>query len=541
MFACEHEGVDPDLIVTAKGIADGMPLSAVTGRAEIMDASQPGGLGGTFGGNPVACAAAIAVFEAIEEEGLLAEGRRIEATLTAGLDRLQAKYDTSGGRGGSNQLGTAGRARNPSSAVAVRPLTHSSVSRAAARRAFRWDCHQREACAFASRKGILVSCTWARPRRGQDLPGEPTSPDLLRHQEAEWSRRSHQPLLTMQLKLSCSAAALLFFLGATPLAMAQPAGSAPDPTTPEGKRAEGKVRYERGAEAYAKGRFTDAIDLFLEADALAPSAALSFNIARAYEKIGDGAQTLRWYRDFRRRAPDAKNGPEVDQRIAVLEKELAKKGVQQLTILTSPAGATVIVDDQPVGVTPFTGQFPPGRHRVVTSLRGYADTAQDVELSADHARDLNIPLIPDTRPPAAAGHAPDPAAPLGSTSAPIPASNEPDRPAGPRFGIWPWIGLGAGAVALGGAGAFELARRGAERDAESDSTQVGYKEHYDRMAARQTTARVLAAVGGALVVTGGVLLTLDLTSRRRPAPSKQTSFSLACLPDACGVRAWGQF
>ena len=57
MFACEHEGIEPDLIVTAKGIADGLPLSAVTGRAEIMDAPHVSGFGGTFGGNPVACAA----------------------------------------------------------------------------------------------------------------------------------------------------------------------------------------------------------------------------------------------------------------------------------------------------------------------------------------------------------------------------------------------------------------------------------------------------------------------------------------------------
>ena len=59
MFACEHEGVVPDLITTAKGIAGGLPLAAVTGRAEIMDSVHAGGLGGTYGGNPVACAAAI--------------------------------------------------------------------------------------------------------------------------------------------------------------------------------------------------------------------------------------------------------------------------------------------------------------------------------------------------------------------------------------------------------------------------------------------------------------------------------------------------
>ncbi|WP_062540696.1 4-aminobutyrate--2-oxoglutarate transaminase, partial [Mycobacterium celatum] len=66
LFACEHEGIEPDLICTAKGIAGGLPLSAVTGRAEIMNASHPGGLGGTFGGNPVACAAALAAITTIE-------------------------------------------------------------------------------------------------------------------------------------------------------------------------------------------------------------------------------------------------------------------------------------------------------------------------------------------------------------------------------------------------------------------------------------------------------------------------------------------
>jgi 4-aminobutyrate aminotransferase/(S)-3-amino-2-methylpropionate transaminase len=101
-FASEHFGWEPDLVLSAKGIAGGMPLAAVTGRAEILDASQPGGLGGTFGGNPVACAAAIAVFEAIERNNLLAEGERIEKTLVAGLTALADKYDIIGdirGRG----------------------------------------------------------------------------------------------------------------------------------------------------------------------------------------------------------------------------------------------------------------------------------------------------------------------------------------------------------------------------------------------------------------------------------------------------------
>jgi 4-aminobutyrate aminotransferase / (S)-3-amino-2-methylpropionate transaminase / 5-aminovalerate transaminase len=102
MFACEHEGIEPDLIVTAKGIADGLPLSAVTGRAEIMDAPHVSGLGGTYGGNPVACAAALATIETIEVDGLVARAGEIETLMKARLGRLQAEDDRIGdvrGRG----------------------------------------------------------------------------------------------------------------------------------------------------------------------------------------------------------------------------------------------------------------------------------------------------------------------------------------------------------------------------------------------------------------------------------------------------------
>lgn len=95
-FAIEHFGVIPDLVLTAKGIAGGLPIAGVTGRAEIMDASHPGGLGGTFAGNPVAAAAAIAVFGEIESRNLLAEGPRIESVLKPALLELQKRYPVIG-------------------------------------------------------------------------------------------------------------------------------------------------------------------------------------------------------------------------------------------------------------------------------------------------------------------------------------------------------------------------------------------------------------------------------------------------------------
>ena len=91
-FACDHESVVPDLITTAKALAGGLPLAAVTGRAEIMDAVHPGGLGGTYCGNPVACAAALGVIETMAEQDLAARARRIGDIMRPRLRALAEKY-----------------------------------------------------------------------------------------------------------------------------------------------------------------------------------------------------------------------------------------------------------------------------------------------------------------------------------------------------------------------------------------------------------------------------------------------------------------
>jgi 4-aminobutyrate aminotransferase/(S)-3-amino-2-methylpropionate transaminase len=101
-FACEHEGVVPDLITTAKGIAGGFPLAGVTGRADIMDAVHPGGLGGTFGGNPVACAAALGAMETMVKEDLPAAARRVESVMLPRLQQMAQNHPVIGdvrGRG----------------------------------------------------------------------------------------------------------------------------------------------------------------------------------------------------------------------------------------------------------------------------------------------------------------------------------------------------------------------------------------------------------------------------------------------------------
>jgi 4-aminobutyrate aminotransferase len=91
MFALEHAGIKADVVTMAKGIAGGLPLSAITGRADVMDASNPGGLGGTYAGNPVACAAAHAVLDVIEEERLCERANTIGSIILDRCNQLKSR------------------------------------------------------------------------------------------------------------------------------------------------------------------------------------------------------------------------------------------------------------------------------------------------------------------------------------------------------------------------------------------------------------------------------------------------------------------
>ncbi|HEY8678155.1 MAG TPA: 4-aminobutyrate--2-oxoglutarate transaminase [Candidatus Dormibacteraeota bacterium] len=114
MFACEHTGLEPDLIVLAKSLGGGLPLAAVVGRSELMDATNPGGLGGTYGGNPVACAAALAVIEVLLDEQLPARGAAAGARA---LSRI---------RGWMDRFSCVGEVRGIGAMVAMELVTDRS-------------------------------------------------------------------------------------------------------------------------------------------------------------------------------------------------------------------------------------------------------------------------------------------------------------------------------------------------------------------------------------------------------------------------------
>ncbi len=130
-FACDHEGVVPDLVTTAKGIAGGFPLAAVTGRADIMDAVHVGGLGGTYGGNPVACAAALGAIATMQELDLPARALEIGALVGRRLTEIQERHPAAGdvrGRGAMmavEVVAADGRTPDAARAGAVSAYCHS--------------------------------------------------------------------------------------------------------------------------------------------------------------------------------------------------------------------------------------------------------------------------------------------------------------------------------------------------------------------------------------------------------------------------------
>jgi tetratricopeptide (TPR) repeat protein len=287
-------------------------------------------------------------------------------------------------------------------------------------------------------------------------------------------------------------------------------GSAsPTPSREPSGVAAAKQNYEAGVKAYQNGRHEDAIRFFTEADRLAPSAPLSFNIARVYERMGAGGQAFRFYRDYLRRAPGAANAAEVRELVKKYQTELANRGRQQLCVLSTPSGATAIVNGNAVGATPWTGELEPGAYRVELRAPGFTLATRDVTLTLEQAEDV-IVTLEATRPEPTTTATPQAPAPGTVAPSSAPSSPEPQEPdAKTDFGPWPWVAIGAGGAALGGALVFEVLRASSEDAARRETRQIAFSEKFDQMESRRTTARVLLATGGALLLTGGVLLLVD--------------------------------
>lgn len=280
-----------------------------------------------------------------------------------------------------------------------------------------------------------------------------------------------------------------------------------------------RERYDAGVEAFRSGRFREAIAAFSAADRIAPRAALSHNIAVAYEKLGEPARALQYYRDYLFRDPAPSNGAATRERIATLEDLLEQRGVQQLTVRSEPAGASVLVDEREVGVTPWTGELAPGKHTISVAGDGGRQT-RELDLPKDRAIDLDF-WVAGNESAAPATAEPSRESSLFARDFGAPASVESEKPG---LGAWPWVTLALGGVALGTGAVFELQRRSTE-DEVARTSQLEYEDRYADMESQKRTARIFAGVGGALLVAGGVMLVIDRTERR--------SAAVSCGPGRC--------
>lgn len=323
------------------------------------------------------------------------------------------------------------------------------------------------------------------------------------------------------------------------LAWARPGVANDEPPTQGRANPDAQARYDAGVAAYEAGRYREAIDRFKEADQLSPSPLLSFNIAKVYDRMLDEPNALAAYRNYLRRLPAADNRDAVQQRIGELEQALRADGVQQLTVLSAPAGAGVLIDNAARGVTPWTGELIPGPHTLALRLAGYREAVSEIELPAEHAIDIELPLVAGSDPEedsavAPAVASPEPPAPALRADPVTPAPLVEDFTPVPRW--WTWAMFGGSAAALVGAGGFELMRARLEDQARETQVQIDHLEKFESMQDRQTVARVFLGVGVVAAIAGGVSLFFDL---RQPEPPASVAFD--CTPAGCALGAKGQF
>jgi hypothetical protein len=206
-----------------------------------------------------------------------------------------------------------------------------------------------------------------------------------------------------------------------------------------------------------------------------------------------------------------------------------------VTILSTPPGALILLDDVSRGVTPWTGEIASGPHRITLRARGFEDSVHTFDMSARHAMDLTYELRPVVSPPpgaVATASSAGSAMVASSAAAPYETLPEDSYEQGVRW--WTWTGLGATAALLVGSGVLELSRRELEDDAgRPQNNQLAADRKWQAMDDRKTAARVLLGIGAAVGVLSGVSLYLDLDASR----SESTELGLACTGGDCQLVA----
>lgn len=304
-----------------------------------------------------------------------------------------------------------------------------------------------------------------------------------------------------------------------------------------------KQHFDQASAAYKAGRYREAAELFSRAYEVDRHPEILFNIARSYEKAGDDPKALENYRRYLQRVPESTDRALVEQRIEEIVQRIEAPRLQRLKVLSTPGGARVVLDGVEVGKTPWSGELETGKHTIVLERPGFLPATREVTVTRGRPVALDVTLEEPSLTPAS-GSAPPPPETLGlgagsgtSSVTRMPYADAIELEEEPAVRPLTWVAFGVGVAALGGAVGFELARRSAEEDADAALTQVEHRERYETMEDRQLASRILAGVGAAAMVTGGVLLIVDLSRDRKP---ERVGFGFGCQQGACGVAARGR-
>lgn len=281
-----------------------------------------------------------------------------------------------------------------------------------------------------------------------------------------------------------------------------------EPSQSSGAVARAKQLFARGAAAYDAGRYYEAIEIFTETDRLYPNPQLAFNVGKAYDALGSQSGGLRYYRDYLRRAPEASDRASVEARIRELEAALADQGLQQLTVITDPPDALLVLDGRPVGLTPWTGLTWPGKHRVELRRERSGGDQFVTEVSPHRSAEVKV-VLREAQPTDAAA-----------------LKHLPPRPARPvsaaRIDAVTWAALITGGAALGTALAIEAAS-----PASSDTIRPG--------------TAFFAGLGTAAALTGGILLYLRSSEPPPVTPGARAGLAVRVGRSSCSAKYTGRF
>lgn len=295
--------------------------------------------------------------------------------------------------------------------------------------------------------------------------------------------------------------------GIAALDLAAPCAAAPGDVSVRARAA-----FERGEHAYEAGHYTEAIQAFREADDLAPSPPLSFDIGRCYERSGADREALAAYREYLDRAPEARNRADVERRIQALEQRLqADEGGRGSPAPGAAASAVVPPADTPSAAIP-------------------AVEPQSASRQGDDGTREGAPGA------AAAARANEPEKSARPKTASVPPAS-PSEAAHVAPSWWTWGLWGISAASFAGAGGFELARRHWDQRAHQTSIQLDYAHDFAAMQRRQTAARILLGVGAAAALGGGFSLYFDLSGAARST----STVALGCNGAECWLATGGRF